>query len=79
MVMFTRGFGKFLISAIFYLAIPSPEALVNAAVRVACRFLGCELLFHALHSGTEAVTTRPAFGLRGLEPRLAGVCSIIGC
>jgi hypothetical protein len=37
-------------------AVPRPEALVDAAVRIALGLLASELLLHASHSGTEALT-----------------------
>jgi len=60
-------------------AIPSSEGLVDARIWISRRFLAGQLLFHALHPGTEAVLASAALGLWRLEARLAGVVPIVGC
>jgi hypothetical protein len=64
--------------AIAILTLPRSEAFIDAAVRV-FRSLGtCELLLHALHSGTERITPCAALWLGSLQPRLLWVRCIVG-
>ena len=48
-------------------ALPGPEALVDAGVRVVRGLAARQLLLHAAHTGAEGVSSRPTFGLRTLE------------
>jgi hypothetical protein len=66
-------------------AVPRPEALVDAAIRIALGLLAGELLLHASHSGTEALTASGVFlslrlGCRRLEvhPLLLGRRTALG-